>query len=36
VIQDKTKTRFGRWIHDLLAHDINSVHFGKKNVVTYL
>ncbi len=32
VIQDKPKTRFGKWIHGVLAYYINFVHFEHKKV----
>ncbi len=30
VIQDKPKTRFGKWIHGVLAYYIHLVHFEHK------
>ena len=33
MIQDKTKTRFGKWIHDVLAHYIYFLHFQHKTTL---
>ena len=32
MVQDKTKTRIGKWIHDELAHNIHFVNFEQKKV----
>jgi len=36
VIQDKTKTGFGRWIHDVLAHKNVSYFFNKNSYIIHI